>query len=290
MNLLVNGILLGLGYCLISIGMALIVGVAKVLDLAYCIYYTIAVYVVFILLKTLPPVIPIWGLFMVGIGSAAVIALLVHYFLVLPTRKEPHAVLISTVAICMVVQELLIFKEGSEPVYFPMILKGATNLFGVWTTNQMILVAIITIATITSLWVLLNKTRLGLAIRATADQPEAVQLAGGNIKHIRLIAGALAGIVAGIGAVFLSPIYPPHPLMWLDTVIIAFAVIVLGGLGSIWGCIPAALILGISEVAIAIYLPYGGIVKRAVGLVIIFLVLLFRPTGLLGVKGWEEAQ
>jgi branched-chain amino acid transport system permease protein len=74
----------------------------------------------------------------------------------------------------------------------------------------------------------------------------------------------------------------------LDLLIIAFAVIVLGGLGNIWGCLPAGLILGVSEVAVAINVPFGGIIKRSVGLLIILLVMVFRPTGLLGVKGWEE--
>jgi branched-chain amino acid transport system permease protein len=74
----------------------------------------------------------------------------------------------------------------------------------------------------------------------------------------------------------------------LDLLIIALAVMVLGGLGNIWGCLPAALILGISEVAVAIYVPFGGIIKRTVGLIIILLILVLRPTGLFGVKGWEE--
>jgi branched-subunit amino acid ABC-type transport system permease component len=113
-------------------------------------------------------------------------------------------------------------------------------------------------------------------------------LAGGNIRTVCLTAAILAAMVAGIGGVLLGPIYPPHPYAWLDLLIIAFAVVVLGGLGNIWGCLPAGLILGISEVIVAVNIPYGGIIKRSVGLLIILLVLVFRPTGIMGVKGWEE--
>lgn len=288
MNVLVNGILLGLGYCLIALGMALILGVAKVFDLVYASYYTVAAYVAALLILPLGHTIPIWIILLVSMAVGVALAVATHSFLILPIRKQPSAVLVSTIAVAMVIQELLIFKEGSEPIHMPSLIKGATNVFGVWVANQKLLVAVVTIGILVLLWLFFSRTRLGLAIRATAEQPEALQLAGGNIKFVRLSAAALAGIVASISGLILGPIYPSHPYMWLDLLIIAFAVMVLGGLGNLWGCLPAGLILGISEVAVAVYVPYGGIIKRAVGLVIIFFVLVFRPTGLFGVRGWEE--
>lgn len=288
MNILVNGVLLGLGYCLIALGMALILGVAKVFDLVYASYYTVAAYAAALLILPLGHTIPVWILLLISMAVGVALAVSTHSFLILPIRKQPSAVLVSTIAVAMVIQELLIFKEGSEPIHMPSLIKGATNVLGVWVTNQKLLVAVVTIGILVLLWLFFSRTRLGLAIRATAEQPEALQLAGGNIKMVRLSAAVLAGIVASISGLILSPLYPPHPYIWLDLLIIAFAVMVLGGLGNLWGCLPAALILGISEVAVAVYVPYGGIIKRAVGLVIIFFVLVFRPTGLFGVRGWEE--
>jgi len=288
MDILVNGVLLGLGYCLIAVGMALILGVAKVFDLVYASYYTIAAYMVLMLITLLGSTVPIWIIFIIGVGVAIAVSLVTHILFILPIRKQGTAVLVITMAIAMVIQELLIFKEGSEPVHLPSVLKGATNILGVWAANQKILVGGVSVAIMALLWLFFAKTKLGLAIRATADQPEAMQLAGGNIRSVCLASAILAALVAGIGGILLAPIYPPHPYAWLDLLIIAFAVMVLGGLGNLWGCIPAALILGISEVAVAIYVPYGGIIKRSIGLMIIFLVLVFRPTGLFGVRGWEE--
>jgi branched-chain amino acid transport system permease protein len=288
MDIVVNGILLGLGYCLIGIGVALILGVAKVFDLVYASYYTMAAYAALFLISATGAGTPTWILLFIGVVTAAAIALAVHRFLLLPIRQQATAVMVVTLSVAMVIQELLIFKEGSEPVHLPSAVKGAMNIFGIWVTNQKVLVGAVTVIIMLLLWLFLSKTRMGLAIRATAEQSEALLLAGGNIRIVCLTAAGLAGIVAGLGGILLAPIYPPHPYAWLDLLIIAFAVIVLGGLGNIWGCLPAGLILGVSEVAVAINVPFGGIIKRSVGLLIILLVMVFRPTGLLGVKGWEE--
>lgn len=288
MNVIVNGTLLGLGYCLIAVGMSLILGVAKVFDMAYASYFLIAAYVVVALVPVLGPLVPIWMLLLIGILAAVVVALATHYFLILPLRKEPTSVLVSTIGIALVVQELLIFKEGAPPVYLPAVLKGATPIMGVWVVNEKLLVAAVTIGIMAFLWLFLTRTRLGLAIRATAEQPEAVHLAGGNILWIWLAAASLAAALAAIASLLLGSIYPPHPYLWLELLLIAFAVMVLGGMGNIWACLPAGLILGISEAAFAVYVPSGGIVKRSVGLIIILLVLVLKPNGLFGVKGWEE--
>ena len=288
MDLIVNGVFLGLGYCLIAVGVALILGVAKVFDLVYASYYTIAPYVAVTFFALMGPSVSIWLTFIIAVVVTVAIALLNHNFLIIPIRHQPHSVLVSTFAVALVVQEILIFKDGSEPVHLPSLMRGVTNIMGVWVTNQKILMAGVTLLVIWLLWLFLTKTRLGLAIRATAEQPEALQLAGGNIRLVCLLAATLASVIAAIGGLLLAPIYPPSPYVWVDILLIAFAVVVLGGLGNLWSCIPASLILGISEVAFALYVPYGGIVKRTVGLLIILVVLLIKPSGLFGVKGWEE--
>lgn len=288
MNILINGILLGLGYCLIAMGMSLILGVAKVFDVAYASYYMVAVYVIAILVPIMVPNIPLLLIFIIGVMAAVALAEVIHYVVILPLRKQPTAILVSTLALAMVIQELLIFKEGSEPVVIPRVLQGATRILGIWVENGRLLVAGVTITLIVLLWLFFSRTRVGLAIRATAEQPEALQLVGGDIRHVWLTTVFLAALLAGIGGILLGSIYPPSPYVWLELLIVAFAVMVLGGLGNIWAVLPASLILGISEVAVAIYIPFGGIVKRSVGLVIILLVLVLRPTGLFGVKGWEE--
>jgi branched-chain amino acid transport system permease protein len=287
-NVLVNGSLLGLGYCLIAVGMSLILGVAKVFDLVYASYYLIAAYVVVGLVPVLSPTVPLWMIFIVAIVAAALVAVAVQYLLILPIAQEPTAVLVATLAVAMVIQELLIFKEGGQPVYMPSMVKGVTPIFGIWVVNAKLLAAAVALVMMALLWLFLTRTRLGLAIRAAAEQPEAVKLSGGNLRMIWLLASALAGIIGAVASLALGTVYPPHPYMWLDLLVIAFAVMVLGGLGNMWACLPAGLILGLSEAAFTTYVPYGNIGKRSVGLIIILLVLVFRPTGLFGVKGWEE--
>jgi branched-subunit amino acid ABC-type transport system permease component len=162
MDILVNGVLLGMGYCLIAVGLALIWGVAKVIDLVYGSYGIIAAYVVVILIAGMGTGFPIWLISIIGLAAVVGIALVIYNFLILPVRKQPDVVLVTTIALSLVIQELLIFKEGSEPVYLPALLTGTANILGVWTTGQKLLMAGVNIGIMALLWVFLTGTKLGL--------------------------------------------------------------------------------------------------------------------------------
>jgi branched-chain amino acid transport system permease protein len=138
------------------------------------------------------------------------------------------------------------------------------------------------------LWALLMKTRLGLAIRSTAEDREVANLMGMNESRVAMITmGISVGLAALTGAVIV-PLTTLSPFMWMPPLIMMMAVVVLGGLGSIKGSFVGGYILGFAESLVVFLIPMGAFLKGSVALSIMILVLLIRPEGLFGIAFEEE--
>ena len=134
----------------------------------------------------------------------------------------------------------------------------------------------------------LLKTRLGLAIRSTAQDREVANLMGMNVTHVAMATMAVSvGLAAATGAI-VAPLMTVEPTMWMHPLIMMLAIVVLGGLGSIEGSFVGAYILGFAESLVVFLLPMGAFLKDSVALSIMILVLLIRPEGLFGVSFEEE--
>ncbi len=137
-------------------------------------------------------------------------------------------------------------------------------------------------------WALLLKTRLGLAIRSTAQDREVANLMGMNESRVAMITmGVSVGLAAFTGAV-IAPLAIVNPFMWMHPLIMMMAVVVLGGMGSIKGSFIGAYILGFAEALVVFLIPMGAYLKGSVALSIMILVLLIRPEGLFGIAFEEE--
>jgi len=137
-------------------------------------------------------------------------------------------------------------------------------------------------------WLFLFKTRIGLAIRCTAQDREVANLMGINVnREIMVALGISVGMAAVAGAI-VAPLSVIDPHMWLHPLIMMLAIVVLGGLGSIRGSFIASYILGFAEAIVVFVVPMGAFLKGSVALSIMILVLLIRPEGLFGVAFEEE--
>jgi len=137
-------------------------------------------------------------------------------------------------------------------------------------------------------WFLLYRTRLGLAIRATANDLEVANLMGMNVHRVAMVTVALSVALAAVAGVVVAPVYVVDPFMWLAPLVTMLAVVVLGGLGSLKGSLIGALIIGYVEAITVFMVPAGAYLKGAVALLIMVVVLLARPEGLFGVAFEEE--
>jgi len=290
MDIIINGILLGTAFALMGLGFALLFGVGKVFDLAYGSYYSLVPYIAVGLSPYFYFNFGLGASFIIGLLAVIVFAYCLHRFLINPIRKKPMNIFIMTLALAVVVQELMIAIWGSTDVNIPVVWPGVTVIWGVMVLNQKIAIMIVAIAMITLLWLFLTKTKTGVAVRIVAERPAVAQIVGININRIYLLTAIIGSLVSGISGYFMCSIYSANPLSWIEALTTGFVVIIMAGLGNIWGVIPAGLLMGLIETLIAFSFPQGAYMKRPAVLVILILLLIFRPHGLFGVKGWVEEE
>jgi len=274
------GLTLSLVYGLIAVGFALIFGCSRIFDLSFGAYYLVGGYTYFGLTH------------IVGVGRPAAVILalvcstflawLIHRFVLYPLRKNPIAVLISSVAIALVIQQIIIILFETEFRAPSALIGGTTTLFGATLANQRYLAGGVALVCMALLWLFLNKTKQGQGIGALVTQPEAAQLMGVDPKAAQLTVACIGGLFAGLAGLLTTPVFSLHPWVWLDALLLAFAGVVIGGLGSIPGCLLAMFIVGFSETLVSFLIYGGAFFKEAVYLVIMVIVLLVRPWGLFG--------
>jgi len=285
-DILITGLINGGVYALLAVGFSLIFGVARIVNIAHTAFYMLAAYCFYTLLVKGG-----LGFFVSGIIAVAAVTLLsvICYRLVIePVREHEAAVLISTIALALVFQELMLLSFGGHYLGIPSTLEGAVNFLGVSIPYQRMLILAVAAVMLIAVWFTLYKTRLGLAIRATANDLEVANLMGMNVNRVAMISVAISVALAAVAGVVVAPVYVVDPFMWLAPLVTMLAIVVLGGLGSLKGSLIGALIIGYVEAITVFALPAGAYLKGAVALLIMIVVLLARPEGLFGVAFEEE--
>jgi branched-chain amino acid transport system permease protein len=285
-DILVTGLVNGGVYALLAIGFSLIFGVARIVNIAHTAFYMLAAYCFYTLLVKGG-----LGFLLSGIVSVAAVTLLsmICYRLVIePVREHEAAVLIATIALALVFQELMLFSFGGHYLGIPSTLEGGVRFLGVSIPYQRMLILVVAAAMLALVWLVLYKTRLGLAIRATANDLEVANLMGMNVNRVAMVTVAISVALAAIAGVVVAPVFVVDPFMWLAPLVTMLAIVVLGGLGSLKGSLIGALIIGYVEAITVFALPAGAYLKGAVALAIMVVVLLARPEGLFGVAFEEE--
>ncbi len=213
------------------------------------------------------------------------------YKLFIERIREHHVtVLLITLALALVFQEyiLLVPAFGGHYLGAPSFVSGYWEIIGVKVSYQNLLTFGTALLVLLGVWALLSKTKLGIAIRATAQDTEVANLMGIDVSRILLIVMGLASGLAAIAGILVAPTLVLEPHMWMPPFIMMMAIIVLGGLGSIKGSFIGAFILALVEVLVVYLLPTGAFLKGAFALAVMVGVLVFRPEGLFGVVFEEE--
>jgi branched-chain amino acid transport system permease protein len=285
-DIAVTGLVNGGVYALLAIGFSLIFGVARIVNIAHTGFYMLAAYLFYTLLVKVG-----LGFVISGVTAVAAVTLLavVCYRLVIePVREHDAAVLIATIALGYIFQELMLVSFGGHYLGIPSTLEGAVRLLGVSIPYQRVLILVVAAAMLAATWLVLYRTRLGLAIRATANDLEVANLMGMNVHRVAMATVAISVALAAIAGVVVAPVFVVDPFMWLSPLVTMLAIVVLGGLGSLKGSLIGALIIGYVEAITVFAVPAGAYLKGAVALLIMVVVLLARPEGLFGVAFEEE--
>ena len=284
--ILINGLICGGVYASLAVGFSLIFGVAKIMNMAHTAFYMIAAFLIYC------------GLSELGFSffSSAILAIIITILLGIITfkllldrvREHDTAVIVISIAVAMFFQETLLAIFGDEARGIPPIVKGFIEIAHSRVTYQHLITLGVCIAILLSIWALLSKTRLGLAMRAISQNSTIANVMGIDVSRINMITTAISVGFAAISGIVAVPIFMLSPLMWVHPLIIVLAAVVLGGLGSVKGSVIGAFILGFAETIVIFLVPRGSYLGGTVSLCFMVAVLIVRPEGLFGIVFEEE--
>jgi branched-chain amino acid transport system permease protein len=274
-----NGLLDGVYYLLIALGLSLIFSLGGIINLAHGAFYAIGAY----LTLTLAPHIGFGGALVVSPLLVATLGMIVERTLFQRFyRVDPLYSLLLTFGLAMVAEQGLRMIFGAAPLSFsiPDILRGQV-VFGdfIYSRYRVFLIGVAVLC-VAGLWFLLERTAFGRVVRAGVQDPDMVGALGISLRpYMAAVAGIGIGL-AGLAGVLLAPIYTIHPAMGAEIITPAFVVVVIGGLGSFWGVVAAALLVGMVKGAM-VGLGFSAFSTAAIYMLML-LVLLVRPRGLFG--------
>lgn len=275
--LLVNGLVWGLIIALIAVGLSLIFGVMGIVNMAHGDIYMIGAVIA---LTLFPYLGNFWlGLLIVPLIIAAV-AIPVERLVLRPYEGHYSVTMIATTGISFILQQVILATYGGIPKQMVNPWPVTFNLFGVAYEGYRFLIAAISILILMSLWVFLYKTSYGILIRASIQDRDMASAMGIDVSRVLMTTFVLGSILAAVGGVLAAPVTQVFYLMGNDVVLLAFIVVIIGGLGSLAGTLVAA--LGLSSLEGVMSSVLTPIQSKAGILVVMIIILMFRPRGLFG--------
>lgn len=282
----INGLLLGGIYAVAALGLSLVFGIMDIVNLAHGHMLMLGGYVA-VIIFTATGITPLVGMF----AAMAVLFLLgVALQKTLLERVEDEGIeqpILVLFGLALVLQNLGQFFLGTDAQSADIGIPGSGfEIAGLFFSFPRTVTFVMSVALILSTWAILQYTRTGRAIRATAQNKSAARYMGIDTDQINLITLGIGTALAGASGALLSMLFPVNPFIGWSYLLKAFAVVVLGGVGSIIGTLVGGLLLGVSENVGALY--FGGSYRDIVTFSIFLFVLLVRPQGLFGSGGGSE--
>ncbi len=277
---LLIGLINGSFYALLALGLAIIFGLLKIINFSQGALYMLGAFAAWMGMNYLG-ISYWWSLLLVPIG-VAVIGILLERFLVRPISGEDHLYsLLLTFGIALVLQGLFTHWYGSSGMAYPIPdeLKGGTRLPFMYLPNYRAWIIVCSLVVCTATWYMIEKTKLGAYLRAGTENPQLMQAFGINVPLIVTLTFGFGVGLAGLAGVLAAPVYSVSPEMGSSILIVVFAIVVIGGMGSIGGAIITGLGMGIVEGLTKYFYPEA---SNTVIFLVMVLVLLIKPAGLFG--------
>jgi branched-chain amino acid transport system permease protein len=283
MQQMINGISLGSMYALIAIGYTLVYGVLRLINFAHGDIMMVGAFIAYLAHAS---GVPFELAVILAIVVAMVTGILTDKIAYKPLRDAPKiSLLITAIGISFFLENLFNVLFGGVPRAFaaPDYLTQIMHFKGIVIPMTVVIIPAVTLVLLfITLWIL-NKTKYGMAIRSLAFDIPTVKLMGINADFIIMLVFAMGSALAAIGGIFYAVSYPSiDPLMGIIVGLKAFAAAVLGGIGSVSGAVLGGFILGFTEIVVVAFMPELGGYKDAFAFVFLILVLLFKPTGIMG--------
>jgi branched-chain amino acid transport system permease protein len=277
---LLLGLINGSFYALLSLGLAVIFGMLNIINFAHGAQYMMGAFAAYLLLQHLG--LNYWAALVVAPILIGATGVLIERLLLQHLRKlDPLYGLLLTFGLALVIEGLFrnVYGSSGLPYQVPEALQGGRNLGFMFLPNYRAWVIVLSLAVCFATWFAIERTRLGSYLRAATENPVLVRAFGINVPRMVTLTYGFGVGLAALAGVMAAPIYNVSPQMGSDLIIVVFAVVVIGGMGSIMGAILTGFALGVVEGLTKVFYPEA---SNTVIFVIMAIVLLIRPAGLFG--------
>ena len=290
MQHLVNGTSLGSLYALIAIGYTMVYGILRLINFAHGDIFMLGAYITYYGITYTP--IPWWLVFILSAVITGLFGLALEKLAYKPLRGSPRiTILISAIGASFLLQNLgvLVFGGRSKAFPIPYVLSKSVVVGGVSVAIVSIVIPIITIILLIGLTFIIQKTKTGMAMRALSKDYEAASLMGIDINRIISFTFFIGSFLAAVGGILWGTKYPQlMPLMGVMPGLKCFIAAVIGGIGNVTGAVVGGFILGLGEIMLIAFLPTLTGYRDAFSFVLLIVILLIKPTGLMGEKMTEK--
>ncbi len=279
---LLIGLINGSFYALLSLGLAVIFGLLNIINFTHGAQYMMGAFVAWLLLNKLG--IGYWASLLVAPLVVGATGVVMERLMLSKLYQLDHLYgLLLTFGLALIIQGLFRNEFGSSglPYRIPEQLTGGQNLGFMFLPNYRAWVIVASLFVCLSTWFVIERTKLGAYLRAATENPQLVQAFGVNVPRMITLTYGFGVGLAGLAGVMAAPIYQVNPLMGADLIIVVFAVVVIGGMGSILGSILTGFGLGVVEGLTKVFYPEA---SNIVIFVVMVIVLLIRPAGLFGTQ------
>jgi branched-chain amino acid transport system permease protein len=282
---LINGISLGMLYILVALGLNIILGLMGVINFSHGSFFMLGAYVMF----ALSPLVGFWQAVLLSAVIVGLFGCLFEFFLVRPLyRRLPEYTLLLTYGTALIFTELVrrVWGDDAVRVAMPPAFANPVTVAGFQLPfyKDVFLVGV-TIVILALVWLLMNKTNIGIIIRAGTRDAEMVRILGINLPVMFTLVFGLGSLMAGLAGALAAPIYAIQPQLASQWIILTFVIVIVGGIGSFWGSIVGGLTIGIISSMMELVWPPA---VELSAFLIMGIVLLVRPRGFFGVEGLFE--
>jgi len=282
LTVLYSGFFLGSLYAVMAMGLSLLWGTVGVLNFSHGAILTLGAYITWWFLS-------ITNNFIISILIALpiffIIGVIADRGMITSLRRKPAALMISsmlaTLAFGTVIENFILITFGPRLKQLPLLINWSYEAFeGYVITGQELLISVVAIGTLLILWFFLKNTKIGMAMRAVSQDLDGATLVGINVNEVYTLTFAISALLAGVAGVLIGSKFFLTPTLGRTPFLIAFVIIIFGGLGSVKGTIVAAYIIGLLESSTLFLLGIFWIYP--VDFIVMMIVLIIRPTGLFG--------
>jgi branched-chain amino acid transport system permease protein len=282
---LVNGVTLGMLYILVALGLNIILGLMGVINFSHGSFFMLGAY----LMYQFNGIIGFWPAILVAAILVGLLGMVFESLLVRPLyRRMPEYTLLLTFGTALIFAQIVrrVWGDDAVRVDTPAYIPDSINVAGLaFPFYKDVFLVLLTVVILAGVWLLLNKTNIGIIIRAGTRDAEMVKILGINMPLMFTVVFGLGSLMAGLAGALAAPIYAIQPSLASEWIVLTFVIVIVGGIGSFWGAIVGGLLIGILTSLMALLWPPA---VEMTGYFIMGIILLVRPRGLFGVEGLFE--